>query len=138
MTNSPLSPDAIGRGRAFMPIGEPVDVSAGEHVDVTFAVNPSLHLLQWRVAFPAQSRLFRHSTWQGSIITPEDLMRARPDRVPLVNAEGQARSVVLSYCDGTRTVREVEQAVLTNHPGLFPTPREISNFVYQVLGRDTA
>ena len=43
---------------------------------------------------------------------------------------------MLGYCDGRRTAREIEQAVLRDHPGLFPSPEEIRRFVAQVLGRD--
>lgn len=44
---------------------------------------------------------------------------------------------MLGYCDGRRTAREVEQAVLREHPNLLPSPAEISQFVVQVLGKDT-
>ena len=72
------------------------------------------------------------------LLAPEDLIRAHPERVPHLNREGQARITVLGYCDGRRTAREIEQAVLRDHPDLFPSPAEISRFVAQVLGRDTA
>ena len=36
-----------------------------------------------------------------------------------------------------QAVREIEQAVLRDHPNLFPSPAEISRFVAQALGRDT-
>ena len=64
-------------------------------------------------------------------------MRARLERVPRLSREGEARIAVLGYCDGQRTAREIEQAVLRDHPNLFPSPEEISRFVAQVLGRDT-
>ena len=54
-----------------------------------------------------------------------------------MSREGQARITVLGYCDGRRTAREIEQAVLRDHPELFPSPEEISRFVAQALGRDT-
>ncbi len=64
-------------------------------------------------------------------------MRSRPERVPRLSWEGEARVAVLGYRDGHRTAREIEQAVLRAHPNLFPSPEEISRFVAQVLGRDT-
>ena len=64
-------------------------------------------------------------------------MRSRPERVPRLSREGQARIAVLGYCDGQRTAREIEQAMLRDHPNLFPFSEEISRFVAQVLGRDT-
>jgi protein arginine N-methyltransferase 1 len=72
------------------------------------------------------------------VLASDDLIRSNPDRVPRPSAEAAARAVVLGYCDGTRSVRDIEQAVLRDHPSLFPSREEISLFVVQVLGRDTA
>ena len=71
------------------------------------------------------------------LLTPEDLVRSQPNRVPRLTREGQARFIVLGYCDGRRTAKEIEQAVLDDHPDLFPSPEEVSRFVGQVLGRNT-
>ena len=45
---------------------------------------------------------------------------------------------MLGYCDGKRSAREIEEAVLRDHPQLFPDRAEISRFVARVLGRDAA
>ncbi len=137
MTNSPLSDQAIRRPQAFLPIEEPVSVRAGERVKVMIMTRPAEHLIAWVVEFPATGRRFSHSTWQGMLLAPEDLVRAHPERVPHLSPEGQGRITVLGYCDGQRTAREIEQAVLRDHPDLFPSPEEIARFVAQVLGRDT-
>lgn len=71
------------------------------------------------------------------LLTPEDLIRACPNRFPRLSRQGQARLTVLGYCDGQRTPREIEQAVLSDRPDLFPSPGEVSRFVCQTLGRDT-
>ena len=137
MTNSPLADRAIKRSQAFLPIDEAVVVKAGDWVKATVMARPADHLIAWVVEFPATGRRFSHSTWQGMLLAPEDLMRSRPERVPRLSREGEARITVLGYCDGRRTVREIERAVLCDHPDLFPSPEEISRFVAQVLGRDT-
>ena len=137
MTNSPLADQAIHRPQAFLPIAEAVPVRAGDPVKVRVMARPADHLIAWVVDFPTTGRRFSHSTWQGLLLAPEDLMRSRPDRVPKLSREGQARITVLGYCDGRRTAREIEQAVLRDHPDLFPSPAEISRFVAQALGRDT-
>jgi protein arginine N-methyltransferase 1 len=137
MTNSPLAERRINRPQAFLPIAEPVPVRAGDSVKVRVMARPADHLIAWVVDFPAPGRRFSHSTWQGLLLAPEDLMRSRPDRAPKLSREGQARITVLGYCDGRRTAREIEQAVLRDHPELFPSPEEISRFVAQALGRDT-
>jgi hypothetical protein len=45
---------------------------------------------------------------------------------------------VLSYCDGHRTVAEVQTLVQRDHPQLFPTAMAATSFIAQVLSRDTS
>ncbi len=137
MTNSPLAEKPIHRPQVFLPINEVVPVKAGDVIQVTVMARPSEHLIAWNVFFPETGRRFNHSTWQGMMLSPENLIRGNPDRVPHLSREGQARLIVLAYCDGKNTAQEVEQAVLRDHPGLFPSPAEISDFILRVLGRDT-
>jgi hypothetical protein len=98
---------------------------------------PDDNLIAWVVEFPASGRCFSHSTWQGMLLSPDDLHRNNPARVPKPNREGLARRIVLGYCDGKRTANEIEQAVVREHPALFPTTGETSRFVAHVLARDT-
>jgi SAM-dependent methyltransferase len=137
MTNSPLAERPINRPQAFFPIEEAVALKAGAVVRATVMARPSEHLIAWTVEFPASGRRFTHSTWQGMLMAPEDIVRSDPGRIPRLGRKGQARMTVLSYCDGKRSAREIEQAVLRDHPDLFPSTREIASFVAQVLGRDT-
>jgi hypothetical protein len=60
-----------------------------------------------------------------------------PDHVPRLSLSASARNVVLSYCDGVRSRSQVQDAVLINHPDLFPSAAEITRFVATVLRRDT-
>ena len=137
MTNSPLSDVAIKRPQAFLPIDEAIAVKAGEAIEVKVMARPGDNLLAWVVEFPGRRLRFSHSTWKGMLFAPEDLLRTRQDRVPHLSSDGSARMTVLSHVNGTRTVREIEQAVLASHPHLFPSADEITRFVAQVLGRDT-
>ncbi len=137
MTNSPLAERRINRPQAFLPIDEAVSVRAGDSIQARIMARPAEHLIAWVVDFPASGRRFSHSTWRGMLLAPEDLIRSQPNRAPRLRREGRARLTVLEYCDGQRTAREIEQAVLRNHPDLFPSPDEISRFVAQTLGRDT-
>ena len=136
MTNSPLAERRIRRPQAFLPIGEALPVSAGDPLRVTVMARPADNLIAWIVEFPTTGRRFSHSTWQGMLMTPEELARSNPDRVPKPSREGAAHMTVLGYCDGRRSAREIEQAVLKNHPDLLPSAEETSRFVAQVLGRD--
>lgn len=137
MTNSPLDEGKIDRPQAFLPIGEAVPVASGDQVVATVMMRPSESLIAWSVGLPKYGKRFRHSTWDGLMLGTDDLVRADPDRIPRLSRNGRAREIVLGYCDGHRTSREIEELVLKLHPGLLPSRREISRFVTAVLARDT-
>ena len=138
MTNSPLSDDRIDRPQAFLPIEEPVGVRAGDTIDATVMARPEDHLIAWVVEIPSTGRRFSHSTWPAMPSLPSDLIRSRPGHVPQVSREGRAAVAVLGYCDGRRTARDIEDAMLRDYPDLFPTRDATARFVAHVLGRDTA
>ena len=137
ITNSPLAEKPIKRPQAFLPIGEAVQVKVGDRIKTTIMARPADYLIAWVVEFPASGQRFAHSTWQGMLFAPEDMIRANPVHVPQLSRKGRARITVLSYCDGKRSVQEIEHEVLRNHPDLFPSSGEIAHFVARVLGRDT-
>ena len=137
MTNSPLSDASIDRSQAFLPIDEALPVKCGETLDVTVMARPADHMIAWVVAHPASGRRFSHSTWNGDLLERERLARSRPEHVPQVSQIAHARSLVLSYCDGQRSVAQVQVAMLRDHPNLFPSTDEIMRFVTTVLSRDT-
>jgi protein arginine N-methyltransferase 1 len=136
MTNSPLAEAPISRPQAFLPIDEAAQVKAGDTLRATVMARPADHLIAWVVEFPASGQRFAHSTWQGQLLTREQLMQRNPTHVPHLGRRGQATATVLGYCDGRRTVAEIEKAVLHDHPDLFPSAGEISGFVAKILGRD--
>ncbi|MEO5624747.1 MAG: class I SAM-dependent methyltransferase, partial [Dokdonella sp.] len=125
MTNSPLSEQAIKRPQAFLPIGEAIAVKAGDAITATVMARPADRLIAWQLELPASGRKFSHSTWLGELLTPEEIARRNPAHVPRPSRTGLARICVLGYCDGQRTVKEIEQAVLHEHPNLFPSTDEI-------------
>lgn len=137
MTNSPLSKEAIDRPQAFLPIGEPTSVQEGECIAVTVMARPKDNVIAWSVEFPASGQQFSHSTWLGTVLGQDDMLRAGPDWKPQVSRTGSGRSIVLSYCDGRRSAAEIEELVLREHSDLFPSRLEISRFVCEVLARDT-
>ena len=135
MTNSPAVDDALERPQAFLPLEEPVLVSKGEPVNVTVMVRPVDHVIAWAIEVHGQ----RHAltTFNGLLLDNAALDRGRPDRVAHLNSRGLARQIVLSYCDGQRTVADVESLVLQAHPDLFPSASATRTFVRNVLASDT-
>lgn len=136
MTNSPLSDRAIDRPQAFLPVEESVPVHAGDVVRASVMTRHDDHLIAWVVELPS-GRRYSQSTWPGMPSLPHDLVRSRPDHVPRLTRPARAAAIVLGYCDGMRSVREIERTVLRDHPNLFPSEGETARFVAQVLGRDT-
>ena len=137
MTNSPLASDAINREQAFLPIDQQLAVKSGETLRATIMARPADQLIAWTLTAPASGRRFSHSTFKGTLLSADDLVRSQPDRVPRLSRAGLARRIVMSYCDAKRNAREIEQAVVRDHPDLFPSRAEISRFVSSTLARDT-
>lgn len=137
MTNSPRSPDAINREQAFLAIGEPVEVVAGERIEATVMIRPADHVIAWTVTLPGSGRRFSHSTFAGALLGSDALGRGGKGSTPRLSKSGRARAVVLGYCDGQRTTQEIVALVVREHPGLLPSKEEVARFVAETLGRNT-
>lgn len=137
MSNSPLSADKLERPQAFLPLlemySDPVSVCEGEPIRATVMVRPDDHILAWTVELPEQDRRFSLTTFNGLLLDDMALKRSRPDRIARLNERGRAQQIALSYCDGTRTVAEVEALVMKEHPDLFPSARATEKLVRSVL-----
>ena len=66
-----------------------------------------------------------------------DLRLANPDRTPRLSRAGRTRAALLSYCDGRRTTKEIEDLVVSDDADLFPTRLEVFRFVGGAPARDT-
>lgn len=137
MTNSPLAGERIDRPQVFLPFREPVHVRAGEALSITVMARADSDIIAWTVQSPDGRDYQAHSTWNGKIQSAADLARTLPDHVPRLTREAAAREIVLGYCDGRRTLGEIERLLLRDHSDLFPSRSEISRFITSVLGKDT-
>lgn len=128
MTNSPLVADRIERPNAFLPCREPFDVRAGDVIDVSVKITHEPFTISWTIRDPASGKNHRHSTWSNIVLDPADL--AGRDLKPVsLSPKGAARKAILKAADGSRTLEEIEDAILRAHPGLFPTEAAIRRFV---------
>jgi len=137
MTNSPVADEHLDRPQAFFPLDVPVTVKAGDRINVTVMARPKDNVIGWIVELPESGKRFAHTTFNGLLLDKAALSRAQPDRTAMLNDRGRARQIVLSYCDGQRTLAEVQAIVLDEHPELFPSAQATSSFVEQVLAWDT-
>jgi SAM-dependent methyltransferase len=137
MTNSPATEESLHRPQAYLPLESPVSVSAGERIKVTVMARHLDHVIGWIVELPGAGKRFAQNTFNGLLLDRESLTRAYPDRVARLNDHGRARQVVLSYCNGQRSVAEVQALVQREHPELFPSAQATSSFITHVLSWDT-
>ena len=138
MTNSPVAAERLERPQAFLPLDAPLTVTAGERINVTVMARHQDHVIAWVIELPDAGKRFTHTTFNGLLLDSEALTRAQPERVAKLNDRGRGRQVVLSYCDGQRTVAEIQEIVAREHPELFPTAMAATSFITQVLSRDTS
>ena len=113
-------------------------VEAGETIRTTVMARPQDHVIGWVVELPQSGQRYSHTTFNGLLLDREALMRAHPNRVAKLNNRGKARQIVLSYCDGKRSVADVQALVQRDHPSLFPSRPATESFVTQVLSLDTS
>jgi hypothetical protein len=95
-------------------------------------------VIAWVVELPGSGRRFSHSTFNGLLLDQEALTRVRPERIAALNDRGRARQIVLSYCDGQRTIEEVQTLIERDHPALFPSKQATTSFITRVLSEDTS
>lgn len=135
ITNSPLGCNALDRPQAFLPLGQPIAVSEGERIDATVMARPRDRVIAWTIV--ASGQRYALSTFNGLLLDEFVLDRSRPDRNAQLNARGLARQIVLGYCNGERTLADVEARVLEDHPDLFPSQQATRAFVRSVLASNT-
>jgi hypothetical protein len=74
-----------------------------------------------------------HSTLGGMLTSRDDLVRVDPDFVPALTPRGRGRLTILQLCDGTRTLREIEDEVFARHRDLFTARGQAAAFVAEVV-----
>jgi protein arginine N-methyltransferase 1 len=138
MTNSPLAAESLDRPQAYLPLEKSVAVSEGDRISVTVMARHLDSVIAWVVELPESKMRFAQSTFNGLLLDKDALTRAHADRFARLNDRGRARQIVLSCCDGKRTVAEVEALVQREHPDLFPSASATTSFVREVLACDTS
>jgi hypothetical protein len=139
LTNAPGAPQRINRRNVFLPLREPVPVSAGDGIRLAIFIQPAQLIVRWRVDVVTADGAVRHSTdastFQGMMIPREDVARTRPEFQPRLTPAGRARKTVLDLCDGARTLADIESALLDRHPELFADRAGAAAFVAEVVTR---
>ena len=147
MSNSPLAAHRINRMNVFFPINMPVELAKGDCVRIMMQIVPTELIVTWKVEVwgeaeklqapeqPVKKAGFTHSTFQGMLVSKEDLQKTQPDFIPKLSPWGQARRSVVNLCDGRKTLSEIEQETYRLHPQLFPSLGKAAEFVAEVVTR---
>ena len=136
MTNSPLSAARINRAQAFFPFGAAISVQEGDQLQVKVLARAAGDIFSWTVELPERGVCQTHTNWKSQILSDADLTDAGPGHVPVLTPLAEARKTVLACCDGQRTAAQIEQAMVSGFPDLFPSAAEARAFVQSVLKKD--
>jgi protein arginine N-methyltransferase 1 len=136
MTNSPVAAAHIQRRQMVLPMTPPVTVERGDRIRIVFAARLIDVVIDWQLEVCAPDgrvrATCRRSTFEGLLLSAEDLAHTNPNRVPQLTRRGLARRTVLELCDG-RPLHDIEQAVLARHGDLFGSAASASVFIVDVL-----
>lgn len=121
-TTGPGSDRIYGRG--FLPFERPVDVDAGQPIEIDLAVRRGLgdHVWAWSTTLP-HARL-RQSTFFGIPAGPGAIAKESGAFVPVLGARGRAVSAALVAMDGGLAVVDIARRIHDRHPGAFASAAE--------------
>lgn len=139
MSNSPVAIERIARRNVVFPIARPTEVSTGDCVRTRMRILPDDLIVRWtvevrRAGATAPACRFEHSTLRGMLLAPDRVHRTGLTYVPRLTPRGQARLSVLTLCDGSRSLADIEREVHERHAGLFRDRAEAAVFVAEVVG----
>jgi len=147
MSNSPLATHRINRMNVFFPINRPVELAKGDSVRIVMQIVPTELIVTWKVEVwgeaekdqgqgqPVKKAGFAHSTFQGMLVSREELQKTQPHFIPKLSPWGEARRSVVNLCDGQKTLSEIEQEIYRSHPKLFPSLGKAAELVAEVVTR---
>lgn len=112
-------------GQGFLPWLEPVELEAGQEIEVGLHADPVSGDYIWRwdtkiAAHHAQpERVFQQSTFLGAQFTSETLRKRAADFVPVISESGQAERWLIEAMDGSMPLQEIAQAAVARFPKVF-------------------
>lgn len=112
-------------GRLFFPWQEPVNLIAGDEVQVELRADPVGHdyVWCWETKIPGRAErketIFRQSTFHGAALSPSLLHKHGARFVPTLSDAGQAERWLLQAMDGNRTLKEIAGELTRLFPQVF-------------------
>jgi hypothetical protein len=141
ISNSPLGPRTIRRRAWFMPVERPVPLDTGDSIGAVVHMMPVEEMVTWKVELTSRDGVakerFTHSTFKGTLIAKEELLRTRPDYVPRLSALGEIERAILELCDGTHSAQQITEEVRQRFPENFTSAGAAEAAVSQTIGGKT-
>jgi protein arginine N-methyltransferase 1 len=135
LTNAPGAATRINRRNVLLPV-DPLDVRPGDQIEATMVIQPVTAIVSWSIRVLDAGGVLRansrRSTFEGMLISSEDVARTRPGARLSLSRAGQARRLVLELCDGSHSVQEIEREVAARFADLFQTA-DAARFVAETL-----
>lgn len=78
---------------------------------------------------------FRQSTFQGQVLSPEQLSRLRLDANPALLSQGRATQLALAVLDGQGSLQEAASKLTVELPDQFPGVPQALTFLCSLYGR---
>jgi len=112
-------------GQGFLPWLEPVELEAGQEIEVDLHADPVSGDYIWRwdtriAAHHAQpERNFQQSTFLGAQFTSETLRKRATDYIPVLSESGEAERWLIEAMDGSTPLQEIAQSAMARFPKVF-------------------
>lgn len=115
--------------RAFLPLERPVDVRAGDAVEIEIAARAgaSDHVWAWTTRLSRGGAVLveqRQSTFFAEIASARSLARASADYRPALQIRGRAVAAMLARMDGSAPIVEIGADAYRRFPAAFASERE--------------
>lgn len=126
LSNEPGLPQHV-YGNAFFPWSDPVPLTAGDEVEVSIQANlvNDDYVWRWntRIVSPQDRQRskasFKQSTFYSALLSPAQLAKTAAHHVPALSDEGQIDGFILRQMDGSQTLGEIAESLLTRFPAQF-------------------
>lgn len=122
-------------GRCFFPLELPVEVAAGDRVDLRLSTKPidQSQVYRWdsRIldANGVPRAEFRQSTFRSRPIARRDLQRAAANHRPVLNLDGMVDHAVIQAMAASETLGQIAERLAARFPQRFATPAKALDHV---------
>jgi len=135
-SNAPGSAELI-YGQGFFPFEQPLEVAAGDRVEVRLEarVIGDDYVWRWDTALVSQEKVkcrFKQSTLFGTPLSPVQLRKRAGRYVPHVNNEGAIARFVLSKMDGKISNEQIAVELVTQFPSQFRNQNDALDLVTEI------